>query len=688
MEPLHELSRSNRALLLLGRSSQALLASADEASLLGEVCRIAVEVGGYRGAWVGLAPPGRGVALVRVAHAGAILSERSSSGLRSDAPSPSAMALATGKPCVARQGDQALSKLPAEALALGCRAAVALPLSVERETAGVLKIYSAEIDAFDDGEVDILQELARDVEIGLTTLRTREQRDRMLAELKASHRQLRTLIESLPDSVARFDTAARLTFVSRPRQSPLQVDPRNAVGRTPVELQLCEDPASDEALVASIQRVFATGRPESVEVRFRTPLGPRPFEVRHFPEWHEDKIISVMGLARDLLAQHLAARDLYLMNFALNCIDEGIYLMRADSPSFEYVNEGAARALGYAREELTSGMTVLDIDPSIDPAGWARLLAEVKRTRRMRIESSQRSRDGETRPVEVTANLFEFEGETYNLAIVRDMSERKRAEAAQQALEAQLRQAQKMEALGQLASGIAHDFNNVLGVVQMGASLLLERGDLDAELREGLEEILGAAGRATGLTRQLLTMSRKQPAELVDLDLGKSVRQTVALLRRVLGEQVALELHAPENRAFIHGDAGMLEQVLMNLAINARDAMPTGGTLAIRVDVTELGELANDRPPGPYVCLSAIDTGCGIAPDSLARIFEPFFTTKAPGHGTGLGLATVFGIVQQHRGFIDVSSVVGSGTTFRVYIPASGGSARPRASSTTPSEPR
>jgi two-component system, cell cycle sensor histidine kinase and response regulator CckA len=244
---------------------------------------------------------------------------------------------------------------------------------------------------------------------------------------------------------------------------------------------------------------------------------------------------------------------------------------------------------------------------------------------------------------------------------------------ARRLLEEQLRQSQKMEAIGQLAGGIAHDFNNMLVVMQLRASLLIE-SESKSELREGVQQILEAAERAANLTRQLLTFSRREVRRSTQVDLVEVTNGMISLFGRLLGEDIALETRLAPQFPLTMGDPGLLEQLLMNLAVNARDAMPDGGRLAIWLDTVAIDAahavLHPQAKPGRYLRLTVSDTGCGIAPEHLPRIYEPFFTTKEVGRGTGLGLATVFGIVQQHNGWIEVTSEVNVGTEFRVYLPA------------------
>jgi PAS domain S-box-containing protein len=240
-------------------------------------------------------------------------------------------------------------------------------------------------------------------------------------------------------------------------------------------------------------------------------------------------------------------------------------------------------------------------------------------------------------------------------------------------LEQQYRQAQKMEAIGQLAGGVAHDFNNILAVIQMQSELLQCTGSLTADQTEFTDEISTTVQRAAALTRQLLLFSSREVFQPRDMDLNESIGSTVKMLRRILGEDVRMQLRLASQPMCLHADPGMMDQVLMNLAVNARDAMPHGGQLIIETSGVDLDELAvaqtGGARPGSFVRLSVSDSGCGIPAEILSKIFDPFFTTKGVGKGTGLGLATVFGVVKQHQGWINVYSEVGLGTTFRIYLP-------------------
>jgi PAS domain S-box-containing protein len=258
----------------------------------------------------------------------------------------------------------------------------------------------------------------------------------------------------------------------------------------------------------------------------------------------------------------------------------------------------------------------------------------------------------------------------FGIATLRNRTERKQ-------LEEQLRQSQKMDAIGQLAGGVAHDFNNMLTVIQGNASILLNPQLNDGERSESAQQIVRAAERAASLTRQLLLFSRKQVIQATLISLNEVVGNMTKMLQRILGEDVSLNANYASNLPIVLADPGMIEQILLNLAVNSRDAMPNGGRLTITTSEETLDKSQAEKhagaAPGLYACLSVTDTGCGIPPENLPRIFEPFFTTKEVGKGTGLGLATVYGIIQQHHGWIAVESQVDRGTSFRIYLPAAKG---------------
>ena len=347
---------------------------------------------------------------------------------------------------------------------------------------------------------------------------------------------------------------------------------------------------------------------------------------------------------------------------------DGIYLCDLQG-TFVDGNRAAQELVGYRKEELIgkSFLSLWLLSESDRLRAAEALVRNAKGEATGPDEFILTTKDGRQMPVEIRTFPIKLRDKPLVLGVARDIRERKQ-------LEAQLRHAQKMEGIGQLAGGVAHDFNNLIAVMRGNAELLLMEADQNShQTNECLKQITGAAERAAALTRQLLIFSRKEGMKPEPLALNDLVRNLTKMLKRLIREDIRLECRYAERLPFIQADPSMLEQVLLNLVVNARDAMPTGGQLLISTDLISVEPSYTQTHPqarvGSFVTLSVSDTGTGIAPEHLERIFEPFFTTKEPGKGTGLGLATVYGIVQQHQGWVDVTSQVGHGTTFKILLP-------------------
>ncbi|TAL08529.1 MAG: response regulator [Nitrospirae bacterium] len=341
-------------------------------------------------------------------------------------------------------------------------------------------------------------------------------------------------------------------------------------------------------------------------------------------------------------------------------------------------NPAAEATFGYRRDEVMGKpMAELIIPPSLREkqyrdlaqylaAGQGPVLERGKEIIAMRADETEF-------PVELAITRIGLEGVPIFTAFIRDISELKRAEKEKENLEAQFRQAQKMEAVGQLTGGIAHDFNNLLTIINGYTEMLLQTLPAGDPQRDNAAQVKEAGDRAVALTRQLLAFSRRQMLEPKVLDLNAVVTNIDKMLTRMIGEDITLTSTLMPRLGRVKADPGQIEQVIMNLAVNARDAMPQGGKLTIETTNVELDENFAQKhavvKPGRYVMLAVSDTGCGMNAETQQRIFEPFFTTKGLGKGTGLGLATTYGIVKQSGGSIWVYSEVGQGTTFKVYLP-------------------
>jgi two-component system, cell cycle sensor histidine kinase and response regulator CckA len=352
---------------------------------------------------------------------------------------------------------------------------------------------------------------------------------------------------------------------------------------------------------------------------------------------------------------------------------DAIALFNIDG-SILYASPSTARVLGYTPEEFVT-LNALEIIHASDRNLVHSCLKTALRQPRVGVNVQARvhHKDGRLRWMEGTfTNLIDDPNVGALVNNYRDITERVEAEEALKESEEQLRTAQKLEAIGRLASGIAHDFNNLLTVIN-GYSELLVRNLEDSHLRQKIGEIQKAGGRAASLTRQLLAFSRKQVLQPKTLDLNSVVNNFASMLRRLIGENIELVLSLDADLGAVEADPGQLDQVLMNLVVNARDAMPHGGKLVIETTNRELnGEYVTQSgavAPGSYVMLAVSDDGQGMSAETQKRIFEPFFTTKEQGKGTGLGLSTVYGIIKQSDGTIWVYSEPGVGTTFKIFLP-------------------
>ena len=365
----------------------------------------------------------------------------------------------------------------------------------------------------------------------------------------------------------------------------------------------------------------------------------------------------------DEMAARRRSEDQWRLLFEAN--PQPMWVYDPETLRFLAVNDAAVSQYGYSAREFES-MSIQDILP---PEDVDTVVKEIERTKDQDVTGLRRHRTkaGKVMDVDVIAQPLIFGLRRARLVLAQDVTEKL-------ALEHQLRQAQKMEAVGRLAGGVAHDFNNALAVISTYAELLQEpEGTDEARRATYVDSIQKAARHAQSLTRQLLAFSRRQHLKPVELDINNAVKGISQILKRVIGEDIDFVTRLAHDVGKVKVDPGQFEQVLLNLAVNARDAMPSGGSLTVTTDRLELdeasGRLHGLRGAGDYVMLSVADTGAGMSAETRARIFEPFFTTKEEGKGTGLGLATVYGIVAQSGGEITVYSEPGHGSTFRVYLP-------------------
>jgi len=363
-------------------------------------------------------------------------------------------------------------------------------------------------------------------------------------------------------------------------------------------------------------------------------------------------------------------RQTHIQSCALEAAANSIILTNR-AGKILFANKAFCTMTGYPLEEVLGKTPDFLKSGEHDAAFFKELWETILAGRVWQGEIINRRKDGTLYNEEMTITpIREADGEiSHFIAIKKDITQYLR-------LKERLHHMQKMEAVGHLAGGVAHDFNNLLTIIHGNAQLVLsDASQLKAENRQCLRQITDAAERAANLTRQLLAFGQKQDVQFQLLNLNQVIGNFAKILKRVIGEQIVLQCNYAGDLPPVSADVGMTEQILINLIINARDAMPAGGSITITTEAVHIDAAYADAHPeaqtGSFVCLTISDSGTGIYTEYLPRIFEPFFTTKEAGQGTGLGLATVYGIVKQHRGWIDVSSQLGRGTTFKIFLPAS-----------------
>jgi two-component system cell cycle sensor histidine kinase/response regulator CckA len=351
--------------------------------------------------------------------------------------------------------------------------------------------------------------------------------------------------------------------------------------------------------------------------------------------------------------------------FAVDNLSDAAYWIERDA-RITYVNAAASRLTGYTREELL-GMLIYELNPGITKETWPQVWGALKRAKKRVFETTHRTKAGHLLPVEIAANFLEFDGKEYSCAFARDITDRRQ-------LELRLRQAEKMEALGQLSGGIAHDFNNQLMGIMGYADVLRRRLADEPSLARLAESICRSVHRAAELTANLLAFSRKGVSASEPVDIHRIAADVIDLLAHTLDKRIVIVRRLEAEGRFVLGDPTQLQSAILNLALNARDAMPQGGTLTLSTTNVALDEsFGPDQlfpaESGDYVRLTVSDTGEGMDAETRQRVFEPFFTTKASGKGTGLGLPAVYGTIRSHKGTLSLRSEPGRGTEIEVDLP-------------------
>ena len=692
-----ELRRLNRALRALSACNQALSRAGSEPELLHQICDVIVRMGAYRFVWIGYAEDNERKTVRPMAYAGyeeGYLEdlEVSWSVTEPNGRGPVGTAIRDNRICVVldAEHDPAFEPWRNRARERGYAAVIGLPLRDADRTFGVLAIYSDQVGSFESSEVELLTEMANNLAFGIAAIRSLEEGRKATAALLEAESRYRQLVEEVPaiSYVAEAGVMGKFLYVSPQVTKILGYRPEDCV----------EDPwfwwnhlNPQDHEIAKQEDSWPDDAPVRLEYRMRRQDG-REVWIRDDALIYRDPVAGkrlIRGLMIDITEQKRASDALRESEERYRAFveqsSEGIFRMEYDPPvpcsvpipeqidlahrrgRMAECNDAMAKMYGRSSAKELIGKPLTEFLIARDPI--------TREFMERFIRDGYRITDQESRELDAQGNARIFRNTMIGMivdgywvrtwGISRDVTERVH-------LEEQLRNAQQLEAIGRLAGGVAHDFNNILSIIMGHGELLLASG-ADEKSRKGLEQIRRASLRAASLTQQLLAFSRKQVLQPRTLDLNDAVIEVQTMLSRVIGEDIQLFADLDPALRPVKADPGQVEQVLMNLAVNARDAMPQGGKLRmetanVAIDADEARDL--DISAGDYVRLRVSDTGIGIDPSALPHIFEPFFTTKPTGKGTGLGLATVYGIIKQSGGSIQVKSEAGQGSTFLIHLPA------------------
>ena len=502
--------------------------------------------------------------------------------------------------------------------------------------------------------------------------------ERARAERKARHegQRVTTILDATPDCMKLLDRNGNVMRINAAGLAMLETDYDDVVGRSALEFVV---PAHHSIVRNMIEAVYEG---DSIDTEFQIVSrsgSVRWVSSRAVPLRSTDNAITaVLSITRDVTLQKhtehaLAESEEYFRLLVENLTD--VVCLIDPKGTILYISSAVEPMLGFSPEEVIGESAWRFVHPDDTPG-----LQQRERSRLQGDEAATLSEvrmlhaNGGWRVIQMRARLYPGGryGEPALLITMRDITENKRIEEDLRRTQEELLHVQKLEAVGRLAGGVAHDFNNLLTAISGHADLLLEQVSESAEARAEVDEIKHGVQRAAALTRQLLAFSRKQVMQPTVLDLHVVVNEMRRMLGRLIGENIELVTNGTEAGASIRADRGQIEQVIMNLVVNARDAMPQGGRVTITtnsIEVTATEPHPSGATPGSYVCVAVADTGVGMQKEVLDHIFEPFFTTKEVGKGTGLGLATVYGIVKQSGGFINVASDLGKGTRIELLLP-------------------
>jgi two-component system, cell cycle sensor histidine kinase and response regulator CckA len=648
---------------------QLIVKETDPERLIAGACENLTQTMGYHSAWVALLDPASR-RVTQTASSGfnggfAVLEEKL---LHGDWPAVMCRGLETGGIVVVREPVSECTDCPLSIMYQN-RAGLCAPLVVDNRQYGILSASVPAALADDAEEQALFTELADDLAFGIHKIEGARDLEKALEKIRLSEEKFSRVFAAIPDAVS-------LSTVSDGKIVEVN-DAFVRLSGYPKE-QLMGGPSSDiklwvkpEARKKYIAQLFQDGWVLNFEADYRNRSGTVLHMLISGTIVDSGKDRLILSILRDVTAYRRQSQQISLLGRMLD-----------DAPASITVHDTAGRFLfatrrtfamhGYEKDEFMA-VNLQDLDVPETAALLAERFEKIKRDGEASFEEEHFRKDGTRFPLHVVARAIQWEGRPAVLSIAADITDQKQAELERERLQNQLVQAQKMESVGRLAGGVAHDFNNMLCVILGHAELALEGLDQVHPIYADLTAIDHVARRSADLVRQLLAFARKQTIAPKVLDLNETVEGILKILRRLLGEDINLNWQPCAGVWPVKMDPSQIDQVLANLCINARDAIAGGGNIVIQTDNVTIDQKHRERysffVPGDYVLLAVSDTGCGMDRETQQHLFEPFFTTKEVGKGTGLGLATIYGIIKQNNGFITVDSEPDRGATFNIYLP-------------------
>jgi len=724
----HETGSMNRLYNVLSGINHIICHARTRQLLFDEACRIAVERGNLSAAFIATADQEGNIRFP--SKFGRVVDYLDGIKIKLKGANPGdggiiATILTTGHRAIRNDiaNDPDLKPWRQVSLERGFRAGGGFPLKVKDETIAALVLCADTVGFFNDQEVQLLDEVAARLSFGADFIEKERQRLEAVEALREKERMVSTLLANLPGMAYRCRVGKRWTmeFVSEGCQELTGYAPSSLLMNKTVSYAELIHPEDLASLRSEVDAAIAEHRKFQLTYRIRTASGVEKWVSEQgvaisnaggAVTWIEGftsditeskkldlriRALSDLGLklsaARNAVeaaetlvetARKMLGCDACSVQIYSEETDRMHHVLHRDTLNGVYQKTGPPRnntpPSDLARKVMKEGAQLILKKYPAGPTPGSLPFGDVSKPSASIIFAPIRNG---SKPVGfVSLHSYSFDAyDAQSLQTLQALADycggawdRIQAQENLQAVEEQLRHSQKMDAIGQLAGGVAHDFNNLLTVMMGNADLALkDPAGMPPLAKTCLTQIIAASERAASLTRQLLTFGRKQVMQAGPIVLNDVISNLTSMLDRIIGEHITLECNYDPSPSFVQADGGMIEQVLVNLVVNARDAMPDGGSLRIETRTVTLEEKpAGSNPnarPGRFSCITVRDTGCGIAPEDLPRIFEPFFTTKEAGKGTGLGLATVYGIVKQHEGWIEVASRPGEGAAFTIYFP-------------------